>query len=126
MGTKKSFVKGLAAGAVLAAAAQLYMEMKDSKSTTTKDLKKLKKAAAEISVRVAKRAKNMGKLTKTAYGKIVDTTVAEYRGMKLLSEDELKELKGDLKDGWEDMHGMMMHRCVCKSCTARKKKKRKK
>ncbi len=126
MGTKKSFIKGLAAGAVLAAAAQLYMEMKDSKSTTTKDLKKLKKAAEEISARVAKRAKRMGKLTKTAYGKIVDTTVAEYRGMKLLSEDELKELKDELKDSWEDMHGLMTHRCVCKSCTAKKKKAAKK
>lgn len=125
MGTKKSFIKGLAAGAVLAAAAQLYMEMKDSKNTTTKDLKKLKKAAEEISARVAKRAKRMGKLTKAAYGKIVDTTVAEYRGMRLLSEDELMELKDELKEGWEDMHGMILHRCVCKSCIARKKKRKK-
>lgn len=124
MGSKKSFVKGLAAGAVLAAAAQLYMEMKDSKSSKSKDLKKLKKAAEDISVRVAKRAKKMGKLTKSAYGKIVDTTVAEYRGMKMLSEDELKELKSELKEGWEDMHGMMMPNCVCKSCTAKKKRKK--
>ncbi|MFC1702984.1 hypothetical protein ACFLZO_00780 [Patescibacteria group bacterium] len=125
MGTKKSFVKGLAAGAVLTAAAHLYMEMKDSKSGKSKDLKKLKKAAEDISVRVAKRAKKMGKLTKAAYGKIVDTTVAEYRGMKMLSEDELKELKSDLKDGWEDMHSMMMPHCVCKSCKAKKRKGKK-
>lgn len=125
MGTKKSFVKGLAAGAVLAAAAQLYMEMKDGKSTTTKDLKNLRKAAERISARVATRAKRMGKLTKAAYGKIVDTTIAEYRGMKLLSEDELTELRSELKESWGDMHGMILHRCACKSCTAKKKKRRK-
>lgn len=124
MGTKKSFIKGLAAGAVLAAVAQLYMEMKDGKSTTSKDLKKLKKAAEDISIRVAARAKKMGRLTKAAYGKIVDTTIAEYRGMKLLSEDELTELRGELKESWGDMHGMILHRCACKSCTAKRKKRK--
>jgi len=108
MGSKKSFIKGLAAGAVLAAAAKLYLEMKDEKSEKRKEFKQVKKIAGDIADRVAKKAKRLGKLTKSAYGKIVDTTVAEYKGVKLLSEDELKELKAELRDSWKDVHAMML------------------
>jgi gas vesicle protein len=106
MGTKKSFVKGLAAGAVLGAVAALLHSMQD------KDKKKhdLERAAMRIKDKVAAHAKKLGKLSKSAYGKIVETTVAEYRGVKALSEAELKELKAELKAGWKDVEAMIKKR----------------
>lgn len=103
MGTKKSFVKGLAAGAVLGAVAALLTSMTDK----DKKAHELQDAAMRIRDKAAAHAKKLGKLTKAAYGKIVDTTMAEVRGVKALSEDELKELKAELKASWEDVSGMM-------------------
>ncbi|HTK04756.1 MAG TPA: hypothetical protein VL500_04175 [Candidatus Eisenbacteria bacterium] len=103
MGSKKSFVKGLAAGAVLGAVAAMLHSIKD-KDKAAKDLKK---TAARISDKVANHAKRLGKLSKAAYEKIVDTTVAEYRGVKALTEDELAELKHELKAGWGDVKEMI-------------------
>jgi hypothetical protein len=104
MGVKKA-VRTLAMGAVLAAVATLLIKMKDEK--TKLKVKKLAKAADSIKNKVVVHAKKMGKLSKAAYGKIVDTTVAEYRGVKALSEADLKELKRDLKSGWSDMKVIM-------------------
>ena len=103
MGTKKSFVKGLAAGAVLGAVAAIMHTMQDK----DKKGQELQKTAMKIKDKVAAHAKKLGKLTKTAYGKIVETTVAEYRGVKALSEDELSELRSDLKAGWTDVQKML-------------------
>ena len=100
MGAKK-LIRTLAMGAILAGAASLAVSMKDEKNR--KKAKELGKAALAIKGRVAKHAVKLGKLSKSAYGKIVDTTVAEYRGVKALSEGELDELKTELKAGWEDV-----------------------
>ena len=82
--------------------------MKDEKSEKRQEFRKVKKIAGAIADRVARKAKHLGKLTKSAYGKIVETTVAEYKGVKMLSEDELRELKDELKGSWSDLHNMMM------------------
>lgn len=103
MGTKKSFVKGLAAGAVLGAVAAIMHTMQDK----DKKAQELQKAAMRIKDKVASHAKRLGKLTKAAYGKIVETTVAEYRGVKALSEDELADLRDELKAGWTDVQEML-------------------
>lgn len=99
----KGFVKGLAAGTVLAGVAVLLHEMKGRDMNA----KEVEKAAMHIKNKVTKHAKKLGKLSKAAYGKIVETTVAEYRGVKALSEDELSELRRDLKAGWEDVRKMV-------------------
>lgn len=103
MGTKKSFVKGLAAGAVLGAVAALMSTMKEK----DKKAQEMQRTATRIKDKVAAHAKKLGKLSKAAYGKIVETTVAEYRGVKALTEDELKELKDELKASWKDVESML-------------------
>lgn len=103
MGTKKSFVKGLAAGAVLGAVAALMSTMKEK----DKKSQELQRTATRIKDKVAAHAKKLGKLSKAAYGKIVETTVAEYRGVKALTEDELKELKDELKASWKDVEWLV-------------------
>ncbi len=102
---KKGFVKGLAAGAVLGAVASLIMSME--KEERDEKMKAIKKAALEIKDNVAKHAKTLGKLSKQAYGKIVDTTVGEYRGMKLLSEEDLQDLKKELKGDWQRLQKIL-------------------
>lgn len=99
MASTKSFIKGLAAGAVLGAVAAVVtsLENKDEKMAD------LQKAADRIKGKVAKHAREMGKLSKTAYHGIVNKTIEEYRGLKHLSEQELGELKADLKDSWTDV-----------------------
>ncbi|MEY4744216.1 MAG: hypothetical protein RL272_161 [Candidatus Parcubacteria bacterium] len=99
----KGFVKGLAAGAVLGAVAAMMHTVQDK----DKKAKEIEKAAMRIKDKVAAHAKKLGKLTKAAYGKIVETTVAEYRGVKALSEDELSELRKELKAGWSDVRQMV-------------------
>lgn len=103
MGSKKSFVKGLAAGAVLGAVAAMLHSMTDK----DKKMHDLEKAAMRIKDKVASHAKKLGKLSKAAYETIVDTTVAEYRGVKALTEDELMELKKELKSSWGDVKTMI-------------------
>ncbi len=104
MGAKK-LIKGMAMGAVLAAVASLMISMKDEKNK--KKARDLAKTAHEIKERVVRHGKKLGRLTKAAYGKIVDTTVAEYRGAKALSDVELVELKQELKAGWGDVKKIM-------------------
>ena len=103
MGSKKLIVKGLALGAVIAAVAAMVNEMKDREVNT----KEMAKAAMRVKANVTKHAKKLGKLTKEAYGSIVDTTVAEYRGMKALTEDELKDLTKELKGNWKEVQAIM-------------------
>jgi hypothetical protein len=102
---KVGFIKGLAAGAVLGAVASLLMGMEEKERD--EKMSAIKKTAGEIKDRVADHAKKLGKLTKTAYDKIVETTVAEYRGVKALSETELSELKRDLKGSWSQIEKMI-------------------
>lgn len=103
MGAKKSFVKGLAAGAVLGAVASLMMSMKEP----DKKKRELQKAAHDVKDKVMAHAKKLGKLTKGSYDKIVDTTIAEYRGMRALTDDELAELRTELKSSWGDVQRIL-------------------
>lgn len=122
MGKHKGFVKGLAAGAVLGAVASVLMSMehKDEKKAA------LAKVANRVKTRVVQHSKSIGKLTKSAYNKIVDTTVAEFRGVKDLSEAELKELRAELRDSWGDVKGMVeLKKPAMKKKPAKKAKKRK-
>jgi gas vesicle protein len=104
MGVKKSLAKGIAAGAVIGAVTMLLRHMKNDGSL---DTKKVNKTAKAIRDRVAKHAKTIGGLTKEAYDNIVTTTVAEYRGVKALSEGELGDLKSDLLAGWKDIKALV-------------------
>jgi len=117
MGMKK-LVRTLAMGAILAGAATLAVKMKDEKNR--RKAKEIGRAAMAIKERVAKHAVKLGKLSKSAYGKIVDTTVAEYRGVKALSEGELDEMKDELKAGWEDVRQIFRACPPSKSRSGRK------
>jgi gas vesicle protein len=102
-GSAKSFVKGLAAGAVLGAVAALVhgMDNRHEKAEA------MQKAAERIKNKVAKRAKEMGKLTKTAYNKIVDATVKEFKELKEVSSEEMDELCEELKGSWSEVESVL-------------------
>jgi gas vesicle protein len=102
-GSAKSFVKGLAAGAVLGAVAALVHNM-DNKHEKAEVMQK---AAERIKNKVAKRAKEMGKLTKSAYNNIVDATIVEFKELKDVSSEEMDELQGELKASWSEVEGVL-------------------
>ena len=101
----KKFVKGLAMGAVLAGVAAAMVAMKDEKNK--KLMKEVMDAAHVIKDKVAAHGKKVGKLSKSAYHRIVDATIGEYRGLKQLSESELTEMRDEMRAGWDDLRKVM-------------------
>jgi len=101
-------VKGLAVGAALAAVASLVVSMKEERNR--KAAKEISRAARKLTDRVAAHAKKLGKLSKAAYGKIVDTTVGECRGVKSLSKSDLADLKKDLRNSWSEVQKVLKER----------------
>lgn len=103
MGAKKFLLKTLVAGAVIGGVAAMLKKMKENGQ-----MDELETTADRIKNKVVKQAKKLGKLTKSAYENIVDTTVAEYRGVKALSENDLEDLGDELKASWEDIQEVLM------------------
>jgi hypothetical protein len=76
---------------------------------------------------VAKHAMKIGKLTKGAYGNIVNSTMKEFKGVAELSEGEMSDLKDELMAGWDDVQSMLTKTAVkhvAKRLTKGKPKKR--
>jgi hypothetical protein len=99
----KGLIKLLAAGALVGAVVHIINKVED------KDKKKaaLTRAASKVGKLVSEHAKKVGHVTKERFDKIVDTVVKEYKGAKELSEDEMKELKSELKSSWRDVKDVL-------------------
>ena len=108
-------------GAVLAGVATLAIKMRDEKNQ--KKAKDMAKHAQMVTTKVVKHAQKLGKLTKTAYNQIVDTTIGEYKEMHGLTTSELKELKTELKDSWTDVQSIMTECKPAKKSSPKKAKK---
>jgi gas vesicle protein len=104
MASSKSLFKGLAAGAVLAAVGTMLVK---SNKSADKKAKELYRAAEDITSRVTSKALKLGGVTKAAYGKVVDSLIAEYKGAKHLTDRELADLKDELKESWEDVQAIL-------------------
>ncbi len=104
MPSAKSLFKGLAAGAVLGAVGAMLIK---SNKATDKKAKELYKAGEEIAGRVVEKAIKLGSVSKSAYSKVVDSLIEEYKDAKHLTEKELSELKEELKDSWEDVQAIL-------------------
>ncbi|MBN1585455.1 hypothetical protein JW899_03755 [Candidatus Uhrbacteria bacterium] len=111
-------VRGLAFGAVLAGVVTLAMKMKEEKNK--KKAKEISDHAQKTVAKVIAHAQKLGGLTKTAYGQIVDTVLAEYQDVKEISSDELKEMKIELKDGWKEVEAIMKGKTSAKKERAKK------
>ena len=95
---KKMLGKGLAIATLVAAAVALAHALKKNKKA-----KLLKAAMLDAKAAVIAHAKKLKGVSKKSYAKIVDTVMAEYRGMKTLSKEEMAELSGELKEGWREI-----------------------
>ena len=120
MSAKKT-IKGLAMGAVLAGVATLAIKMREEKNQ--KKAKEMAKHAQMVTAKVVKHAQKLGKLTKTAYNQIVNTTICEYKEVKALSESELKELQSELKESWSDVQNIMRNEAPTKKAPRKKARK---
>jgi gas vesicle protein len=99
----KGFFKGIALGAVLGSLATIVMRDEHR----TEKAKAAKKVADTVQKKVVEHLLAVGKVTKSAFDKVVEATLAEFRDVKELSSDELKELKKEFKDTWRQMHDAM-------------------
>jgi len=103
MGAVKKLAKGLAAGALLGAAAMFIANA----AKKDPNVKAATKAAQTVAKRAMAHAKKIGKISKSAYDSIVETTVAEARGAKQLSNAEVAELRKELSASWKELAKMM-------------------
>ncbi len=65
---------------------------------------RVKKISQELKVKLMQRAKTLSGITREAYEKMAETAVTEYHDIKSLSEEELKKITHELKEGWKDVH----------------------
>lgn len=96
---KRHLVRGVAVVAALVAAAALVR----SRLGKSKKAKAFQKAAEQIKDHVVAHAKELRRLSKSSYDRIVDATVAEYRSMKTFSKQELDALAREMKESWRQV-----------------------
>lgn len=98
---KTSIIKGVAAlaaaGAGIVAVRQM---MKTAKGRA------LRASAEDMKDHIAARVAKLGKVTRTAYGRVVDEVVEGYRAMKTVSGRELEKLSADLKGDWQNVRSV--------------------
>ncbi len=96
---KKGFLKGAALGVLLASAAALLCAPQSGKRTR-KDAQKL---ANSLLKRMLKQARSLNSLSKDAYEKMVETSLAEYAKGKKITSEYLNEMKAILKGHWGEV-----------------------
>ena len=94
----KNLIKGVALATLVTAAVALAHALKKNKKA-----KLLKAAMLDAKAAVVAHAKKLEGVSRKSYAKIVDTVMAEYRGMKTLSKEEIAELSCELKEGWKEV-----------------------
>ena len=94
---KKTFIEGIAVGAVAGAIAALLLAPKSGQETRDK----IKEELMEIKDKIVKQLETMEDFTQEKYEEVVKAVIAEYKAAKKVTADEAKELEADLRDGYE-------------------------
>lgn len=93
----KGMVMGLMAGVVAGAIAGVLLAPKSGEETR-KDLAEL---AQKMKEQVAAKLGQMSRVTKTAYGEVVDTVVKQYEDAKEITSMQAEELKKQLGESYD-------------------------
>ncbi len=97
--SNKQIAIGVGVATLAAAAAGVYfMTGKHSKNR-----KKVATWATSVKKEVVKDLEKVGKVSKSAYDKSVDTVIKGYEGAKNIDQADLMELAGELKAGWDSV-----------------------
>ncbi len=96
--SKKALLKLLCAGAVVGAAAHLYKKYDGAEKKAT-----LAKITDKVGKKVSAHAKKVGEMTKSSFKSIVNEVMDEFNETKDMSRDEIKELKTELVNSWDEI-----------------------
>lgn len=96
---KKGFLKGAALGALIASAAALLCAPQSGKKTR-KDAQKL---ATSLLKRMLKSARSLNVVSRDAYDKMIESSLAEYAKGKKITNEYLKEMKSILASHWGEV-----------------------
>ena len=94
---KKTFVEGIAVGAVAGAIAGLLLAPKSGQEMRND----IKEALMEIKDQIVERLEKLEDFTQETYDAVVKAVIAEYAAAKKITDDEAKELEAKLGDGYE-------------------------
>ena len=94
---KKTFVEGIAVGAVAGAIAGLLLAPKSGQEMRND----IKEALMEIKDQIVERLEKLEDVTQEKYDEVVKAVLAEYSAAKKITDDEAKELETKLRDGYE-------------------------
>jgi gas vesicle protein len=105
---KKTFIEGIAVGAVAGAIAGLLLAPKSGQETReeiTADLN-------EIKDKLVARLEKLEDCTKEKYEEAVTTIVAEYSAAKKIPVEQAEELENRLRDGYETILKTIREHCA--------------
>lgn len=94
---KKTFVEGIAIGAVAGAIAGLLLAPKSGQETRDEIAAHL----TEIKDKIVERLEKLEECTQETYDEVVKAVIAEYSAAKKITLDEAKDLEARLQDGYE-------------------------
>jgi gas vesicle protein len=94
---KKTFVEGIAVGAVAGAIAGLLLAPKSGRETRDE----IQADLVEMKGQLVARLEALEDLTRETYGEAVAAVIAECAAAKKIPADQLKELEARLRDGYE-------------------------
>lgn len=96
---KKGFLKGAALGALIASAAALLCAPQSGKKTR----KDAQKFANVVLKKMLGQARSLSSLSKDAYEKMLDSSLADYAKGKKITSSYLKEMKAILISHWNEV-----------------------
>ena len=95
----KTFIEGVAVGAVAGAIAALLLAPKSGKETREDIVAHLE----DIKDTLVQRLQDAGEFTQAKYDEVVQAVVAEYETAKKITADEAKEIQAKLRAGYESI-----------------------
>lgn len=100
---KKGFLKGAALGALIASAAALLCAPQSGKKTR-KDAEKFANAVLK---KMLRQARSLSSLSKDAYEKMIDSSLADYSKGKKITSSYLNEMKDILSGHWNEVRKVL-------------------
>jgi gas vesicle protein len=112
----KTFIEGIAVGAVAGAIAGLLLAPKSGRETRDE----IQAELVELKDSVVERLQTLEDVTQEKYEEVVKTVIAEYVAAKKIPANQAQELEATLRDGFETIR-QTIHEHTAPAKAAKKK-----
>jgi gas vesicle protein len=106
---KKTFIEGIAVGAVAGAIAGLLLAPKSGQETRDE----IKAHLAEIKDQIVAKLEAAEDFTQAKYEEVVQAVIAEFEAAKKITADEAQEIASRLQDGYEAIKQKVHEHTAC-------------